>query len=105
MVVLLTFLRANWRPLAIGLALVLAISGVVYSSRLYAHRKLRLETQTTVVHRAAAVAADTRAQRAADSAFFFRQGQRYELSRQLATPPHAKPAILLPPIATLPHGQ
>lgn len=82
---------------AVLLVVLASLTG--YGINACQHRQLTKQAATITTRRATATVADTKAQRAADSATFFRQGQQYELQRQLDENSHhseALPPVVLP---------
>ena len=90
--------------LAVLIALIASVTG--YGINACQHHQLSKQGAAVIAHRATASQADLKAQRAADSAYFFLKGQQYELQRQLDLNSHhaeSLPPVLLP--VRPPHGE
>ena len=89
---------------ALPLAVVASLTG--YGVNACQHHQLSKQGTAITTRRATASQADLKAQRAADSAYFFLKGQQYELQRQLDLNSHhaeSLPPVLLP--VRPPHGE
>ena len=93
------------RLLLYALCAALLASVAVLACR-YATRAVLTHQQRAIIHRAETrQAAEPAARQVFDSAYYFREGERYEVARLLdSLDHHAEKLPVLRPLAELPHG-
>ena len=90
---LLAFLRARWLELLLAAVLVLAAANAWRNTEARRREAARLT---------AILAAQAAHRRAADSTYFFTQGRRYEVQRQLDSLAHHAESPAAGPVPVLP---